>query len=233
MSDKPLVLFDLDGTLFESESSVVPAMREACRDLGLDIPSRETILERLAYTLTEQVPMYIGTRVDVDPHAFAQQLAKREEELVRENATLFPGILPVLDSLLSCGYSLAVCSSGGQHYVDLVIDTLGIRDRFIACSGQLNEEPKYERAAALAAAHNNAVVCHIGDAHSDALAAEAVGCPFVIADYGYSLSSIPDSTRARAIIASSPSDIPGAIEQAAVRSLAHIGGGNPKQEKTI
>jgi phosphoglycolate phosphatase-like HAD superfamily hydrolase len=44
MSATGLLIFDLDGTLFRTDSVTVPAVQTSFADHGLPVPPRETIL---------------------------------------------------------------------------------------------------------------------------------------------------------------------------------------------
>ena len=218
MSDSPLVLFDLDGTIYRSEHSVVPAMQETCREFGLPEPTPQRILELLALTQEEQLPYITSGREDIDLEDFVMRFEEREFALVREHAARFDGMIGVFRKLKADGFTLAVCSSGGAPYVNQVIDALDIRGWFAAVSGHEQGEPKHQRAAQIASQHEGPVAAVVGDAASDARAARACDCPFIIAAYGYSHSSIDEQTWAQALVARTAGDIPALVHESVKKS---------------
>ena len=220
MTDSPLVIFDLDGTIYKSEHSVVPAMQETCREFGLPEPPPERILELLALTRDEQLPYITGGREDIDLDDFVMRLEEREFELVREHAALFDGMLGVFRKLEADGFTLAVCSSGGAPYVNQVVDALGIRSCFSAVSGHERGEPKHQRAAQIAAEHAGPAAAVVGDAASDARAAVAVGVPLIVAAYGYSHSSIDEQVWTQSLVARTPGDVPGLVRESLERTAS-------------
>lgn len=56
MSDLRLVVFDVDGTLVDSQAHIVAAMSLAFSDLGLDVPERENILGVVGLSLPVLMP---------------------------------------------------------------------------------------------------------------------------------------------------------------------------------
>ena len=193
-------------------------MQETCREFGLAEPSPQRILELLALTQEEQLPYITGGREDIDLNDFVMRFEEREFSLVREHATMFDGMERVFRKLEADGFTLAVCSSGGAPYVNQVIDALGIRAWFAAVSGHQNGEPKHERAAQIAAEHSGPVAAVVGDADSDARAADAVDATLIIAAYGYSHSSIDARTWNRSLVAGAPRDIPGLVHESLNRT---------------
>jgi len=48
-----LLIFDLDGTLFQTESATVPAVQHTFRDTGLEVQSTELILDFIGSPMSE------------------------------------------------------------------------------------------------------------------------------------------------------------------------------------
>lgn len=77
-----LILFDVDGTLVDSQNLIVAAQREAFRSLGLEPPSRERSLSIVGLSLLEAFTALAGARAPVEElaHAYRRAVHRMREE---------------------------------------------------------------------------------------------------------------------------------------------------------
>jgi phosphoglycolate phosphatase len=112
-----LVVFDWDGTLFDSTGLIVQCIQSACRDIGQRVPSDEDAayviglglhdaLKHAAPGLPPERYPELGARYR--HHYFA-----RQHELV-----LFPGTLEMLHALKARNHWLAVATGKGRRGLD-------------------------------------------------------------------------------------------------------------------
>ena len=112
-----LIVFDWDGTLFDSTGLIVQCIQSACRDIGVAVPSDEDAAYVIGLGLhdalkhaapglpTERYPE-LGARYR--HHYFA-----RQHEL-----ELFPGTLEMLHALKARNHWLAVATGKGRRGLD-------------------------------------------------------------------------------------------------------------------
>ena len=104
-----LVVFDWDGTLYDSTALIVRCIQASCEDLGLPVPSRleaayviglglHDALAHVAPTLPPERVPELGLR-------YRHHYFKRQHEL-----SLFEGVLPLLAELKSRHHWLAVAT---------------------------------------------------------------------------------------------------------------------------
>ena len=104
-----LIVFDWDGTLFDSTGLIVRCIQAACADLGLPVPEREQAsyviglglhdaLAHVAPTLPAQQVPELGRRYRV-------HYVNRQHEL-----SLFEGVVPMLHALKARNHLLAVAT---------------------------------------------------------------------------------------------------------------------------
>ncbi len=104
-----LIVFDWDGTLFDSTALIVRCMQSACADIGVPVPSAE----RAAYViglglhdaLQHAVPGLPEARYPELGRRYRHHYIARQHELV-----LFPGTLEMLHALKSRNHWLAVAT---------------------------------------------------------------------------------------------------------------------------
>jgi phosphoglycolate phosphatase len=121
MSDRPrrfdLVVFDWDGTLFDSTALIVRAIQDACRDCDVEVPSDEraayVIGLGLADAMRHAAP---GLRADRYPELakrYRHHYLSRQHELL-----LFDGTLEMLRALKARNHWLAVATGKARRGLD-------------------------------------------------------------------------------------------------------------------
>ena len=186
MSPEALLIFDVDGTLYETERSFVPAVREIFRRYALPGPRREELLpfvgepfEVFQAWLTEQGPL-------MDRSEVLDELTEVELRSVQECGALFAGVESTLRRLRERGYSLAVCTNGGERYVHAVLEVCGIADLFHYIRFRRPQDTgKEAMVAELLCEIPHARSFLIGDRIHDVRAGKANGCTVIAVTYGY------------------------------------------------
>jgi phosphoglycolate phosphatase len=124
-----LVVFDWDGTLFDSTALIVHSIQAACADLGLPVPDDEraswviglslrAALQHAAPTLAEaQLPAMI------DRYRF-HYLARQHD------LALFPGVLDMLHGLKRRHHWLAVATGKSRAGLDEALHAVALRGVF-------------------------------------------------------------------------------------------------------
>ncbi len=198
-----LVIFDLDGTLFETGSSVIPAVNDSLRDIGMETMDSEDIL----FLLGERTPVFcekvVGGRGD-KYEEFREKLWYYEHKYIGEKGRLFDGTEDMLGDLKGKGFELAVCSNGSQEYIDYVLETTGIGGHFGEKVSASKMESKEEAIERLIDKSENKTAVMVGDKDHDFSAAEDVGIPSIGVSYGYGYEEEMDNAD---FVADSPSEI--------------------------
>jgi phosphoglycolate phosphatase len=124
-----LIVFDWDGTLFDSTALIVRCIQAACADLGLDVPSNE----RAAYViglglhdaLAHAVPGLAPDRYPELGRRYRHHYFERQHELV-----LFDGTLAMLQALKARNHWLAVATGKSRRGLDEALDTVQLKGLF-------------------------------------------------------------------------------------------------------
>ncbi len=124
-----LIVFDWDGTLFDSTALIVRCIQAACSDIGVAVPSDE----RAAYViglglhdaLQHAVPGLPPERYPELGQRYRQHYFARQHELV-----LFPGTLDMLQSLKARNHWLAVATGKSRRGLDEALQTVQLRGLF-------------------------------------------------------------------------------------------------------
>ena len=206
-----LLLFDLDGTLWDSASAVAEAWNEVFQqeDSSLPLLTVDDIHSVMGMTMKE-----ISETLYPDYHSsrraaiFDQCCTYEVEYLHSHCGTLYPDFLPVLESLKAQGYELAVVSNCQRGYVEAFLSSSNASDLFI-------DYEEWERTG-LSKGENIRLVMerngytkgiYIGDTKKDREAALQAGIPFIHAAYGF--GEVPDA----AGVIHSLADLPDVLER--------------------
>jgi phosphoglycolate phosphatase len=112
-----LIVFDWDGTLFDSTGLIVRCIQGACRDIGVAVPSDAdaayVIGLGLHDALQHAVPGLSPERYPELGNRYRHHYFARQHELV-----LFPGTLDMLHALKARNHLLAVATGKGRKGLD-------------------------------------------------------------------------------------------------------------------
>jgi len=138
-----LIIFDWDGTLMDSEQSIVNCMQRAIRDMALEPRSDSEVSNVIGLGLVEAVTMlYPGSDT-----AFANQLADHYRNhwfhISQGQESLFPGVLELLNSLQGDGIKIAVATGKSRRGLDLVLKDTLLESTFDAtrCADETQSKP--------------------------------------------------------------------------------------------
>jgi phosphoglycolate phosphatase len=187
-----LAIFDCDGTLVDSQHSIVTAMRGAFDAAALPCPERGTILSIVGLSLPQAMARLLP-EADADLHEAMVGHYKHSFFEMRSAGTLreplYDGIGELLDVLEAQGWLLAVATGKSDRGLNAVLSHHGLLERFVSLQTADRHPSKphpsmIETALADAGvARENAVM--IGDTSYDMLMARAAGVAALGVGWGY------------------------------------------------
>ncbi len=126
-----LIVFDWDGTLYDSTALIAKCIQFACQDLGLPVPTVEAasyvIGLGLHDALAHVAPSLPSERVPELGQRYRQHYFKRQHEL-----SLFDGVLPMLSSLKERQHWLAVATGKNRQGLNDALAHVELRGVFDA-----------------------------------------------------------------------------------------------------
>ena len=183
------LIFDIDGTLWDSRAIVAEGYNDYLREIGRpDLQVDAEYLKTLfGKTMTEIADIMLDSiqvprRYDVMLGCMA-----REDEFLHNDPCdiAFPGVKETLQKLKE-NYRLFIVSNAQCGYPELMMDKLGIRHLFEGwmCFGDTNL-PKGDTIRILMERHGIEDAVYIGDTQGDLEASRKAGIPFICCTYGF------------------------------------------------
>ncbi len=190
----PLLVFDLDGTLADTAPDLLATLAAVLPRHGFDSIADPTFRAGIgngARALIEYALARQGVSVDAPTldAIFADFLAHYGKNICVETR-LFPGALPLLDRFEAAGWRFAVCTNKPVGMSELLLNELGIAERFAAVRGGDSfpyKKPDPAHLLGTIADADGAPECAImvGDSRTDLDAARAAGVPMIGVTFGY------------------------------------------------
>ncbi len=185
---KPGIIFDMDGTLWDSSEGVAKSWTE--------IVKKEYDKERVI--TQEDIQGVMGRTMDKIADALFPELSKEdrmgllrkccdyENEYLRiHGGVLYPDLEETLIALKE-NYDLYIVSNCQAGYIEAFLEHYGFGHYFkdIECYGN-NDLPKSENIRKIVERNSLGKAVYVGDIQGDYDATTAAGLPFIHASYGF------------------------------------------------
>lgn len=186
-----LVVFDVDGTLVDSQHHICRAMAAAFEGAGLAPLDRAQVLEIVGLSLPVAVARLApGADSRTQARIVAGYRAAFMAARLTDSAPLYPGALDCLDRLARLdGLSLAVATGKSRRGMAAMIEAHGLEGRFVSVQTADDHPSKPDPAMLLAALDDAGVAAAqaamIGDTTFDMLMAAAAGVAGIGVAWGY------------------------------------------------
>lgn len=126
-----LIIFDMDGLMFDTEAVTARAFLEVGKTHGyeVDLAMYKTLIGLDARSTFVKYREYFGE--DVDAQALYREVGKRLNEIVdREGVPLKPGLLELLDRIDERGVKKVIASGSDRVQILSYLKRAGLEERF-------------------------------------------------------------------------------------------------------
>ena len=181
------MIFDVDGTLVDTNPAHVDAWRRAFKRFGYDVPTERIVVE-IGKGGDKLVPSILGEPAE-KRHGDALRRAQKEEFLAiakREHFRVFPGVPELFRALRNRGIRTALATSSDDRHLDATLASAGIDLRSMADvvvtksdAGSSKPDPDVVVAAVDKLGLSPAQCAMVGDTIYDAQACQAAGVVFI------------------------------------------------------
>ena len=199
-----IVIFDLDGTVWDSEEGIVGSLEHTFEVFGLPVPDRSV----LAANLGPPLQLMLAELGFPDDQVAEATLRYRERyvDWGVHQAELYPGIVEALDALDAAGHTLATATSKGEGPTLQMLRNFGLTDRFAVIGAATMDTTAITKEAVLARTlaglddPDPADCWMVGDRSYDVTGAATFGIGCVGVTWGYGSAEELHSAGARHVI---------------------------------
>ena len=183
------LIFDIDGTLWDSRALVAEGYNIQLREEGYDqLCTNATVLKTLfGKTMTDIADALLEIVPVPERYALMERcMATQNIYLQKDPCDIaYPGVKETLAELAK-KYRLFIVSNSNCGYPELCMEKMGVIDLFSGhlCFGDTGAH-KGVTIQKLMEQHNITSACYIGDTQGDKDATDMAGLPFIFCTYGF------------------------------------------------
>ena len=193
--DTPLVIFDIDGTLYHTAPDLMDSLNHTIGTIGL-APVR---FEHMTYLVGSGARVMINRALELHSRTIDPEELERLFELFIDHygqsmpgsSALYPGAAAAMNRLEAAGMTMAVCTNKTESVALRLLELTGHLPRFKAVTGGntfavRKPDPLHVLQTIELAGASPAAAVMIGDSVNDIAAAKDAGIPSIAVPFGYS-----------------------------------------------
>lgn len=190
-----LAIFDVDGTLVDSQAIITATMDRAFADAGQEPPTREAVLSLVGISLPQLIARLLPDEATSVREAVTANYRKLYVETLshQPEVQLYPGVRDGLERLRRAGITLGVATGKSQRGLDRLVAGQGWQDMFatLQCADHhpSKPHPSMVERALLETATDAARAVMIGDTTFDMNMGAAAGVATLGVAWGYHAES--------------------------------------------
>lgn len=190
MTRKPVLIFDLDGTLIDSAPSILASLAMVLDEAGVTarVPFSNSLI---GPPLQETLTTLTGVEAPHVIRTYVESFKRHYDGGGYQQTQVYPGIAALLNTLHSGGFALHLATNKRNAPTRLILDHFGWRPLFQSVYALDMYHPRLPDKGALLKrqleerALRPADALYIGDKTEDGLAAEQNGLEFFGVQWGY------------------------------------------------
>lgn len=201
MPQSPTLALDLDGTLVDTAPDLMATLNVILTEEGLrpvGLAEAKGMIGAGARALLERG--FAANRAERSAAEFDrlfERFLAHYSAHIADASRPYPGVVAAIDRLAGEGWRLAVCTNKLEGASRLLLEELGIADRFAAiCGGDTfpvrKPDPRHLFSTIERAGGDPRRALMVGDSATDIETARAAGIPVIAVDFGYTTVPVRD-----------------------------------------
>ncbi|MBN9672977.1 phosphoglycolate phosphatase [Roseibium aggregatum] len=194
---KPILIFDLDGTLIDSAPDLHAAASRLLEREGHPPLSLTTIRSFIGNGIPVLVERIVAT-AGLDPLDHPRLVAAFLEDYLAHSTDLtgpYPGVVEVLAELKQSGFVLGVCTNKPHRPAEKILEDLGLAaffDGLIGGDTLKTRKPEPDGLLLLKDSLGGGPIVYVGDSEVDAETSRRAGIPFALFEAGYRKTAVSE-----------------------------------------
>lgn len=192
---KKTIIFDLDGTLTDSQEGILKSIEFALQHFGYEVPDYETLLLFLGPPIVDSLQEHCGLNAE-QAEAVYKKFGERYGTVGKFENKLYPNIVDLLAKVKAEQYTVALATAKPEVYAREILEHFSIIEYFdVIVGANYKEGLRYKQdilRKALELAGNSLtdttgrrLAYMVGDRKYDVEAGNALGCISIGVTYGY------------------------------------------------
>lgn len=184
-----LILFDLDGTVFDTTKTILNSLKATVEKFGLRKLTQEEVDTFIGPPIIDSLKRYYPEKSNEEIENITREYRKYYIDKELLNAKLFPNILELIIALKERGYKVALATYKLMTCVNPLFEHNDLLKYFDAMCGSISEKGM-TKAEIMAQAIKECnitdynKICMIGDTEYDLRGAMSLGVSFIGVTYG-------------------------------------------------
>lgn len=183
-----LIVFDLDGTLIDSEAKILRCLAAAATDLGIAEPGVVAARDIIGLGMEEALTVLFPDMTASQRERFLARFREHYLYLDSTRLDFFPGVSHGLTELTQAGYRLAIATGRPRRGLDRVLSEAGLQQLFVAtrCADETTSKPHPRMLVEILAKTDTAPrqAIMVGDTVYDLQMARGAGVDALAVSYG-------------------------------------------------
>jgi len=178
------LIFDMDGLMIDSERLYFQAERDIAKKYRKDVKD-ETLWKMMGRSPLESMKFFVEElQLPISPREALKMRNRIMREKLKSDLKSMPGLTHILDAFYG-SLELAVCTGTQKEFLDIVVNRLGIREKFavLQTSDEVSRgkpDPEIYLAVCTKLGFHPSDCVVLEDSSNGALAGKGAGC-YVIA----------------------------------------------------
>lgn len=188
------IIFDMDGTLWDSAEEVVTSWNQSVKAAGYDRAAitASDMQSVMGKTMDKLADILFPMFSEEERYALLDRCGKDENEYLRQHGgRLYPDIRTTMETLKK-KYHLYIVSNCQSGYIEAFLDYYKFHDLIedIECYGN-NKKTKGENISLLYRRNELDDAVYVGDIEGDYISSKEAGVKFIHAAYGFGKIDVP------------------------------------------
>ena len=188
------IAFDLDGTLVDTAPDLILANTHVLASIGLSAPPDALVRPKISFGSREMIVTSLAhhgvSLPDDEVNRLWRAFLAYYEDNVAVDSKPFPGLVPVLETLLLEGAQCVVCTNKSEAPSRRLLAALNLTQYFAAIAGRdtfpvRKPDPGHLTGVILLGRGDRSRAVMVGDSDVDIATAKAAGIPVIAVTFGY------------------------------------------------